>query len=585
MKSIKMKFILWIVACCLLLGIGAAYWVRGDSMEDKAEDIIVAYNGFGGTFKNTLVKSAIADFDTPDPSVVFKDGYYYMTVMKSGAIMVLKSRTIDFVQAQRKAVWQSPAGTMYSSNLWAPEIQLIQGNWYIYFAADDGDNANHRMYALAADTDDPLGSYTFKGQIADETNKWAIDGLAMEHDGKLYFVWSGWEGDESISQNTYIAPMSDPLTISGPRVLLGEPTLEWEQAGGPINEGQAILKKDGRVFIVYSGAGSWTPYYSLGMLALEPGADPLVAANWRKSEQPLLKMDEEAGVYGPGHNSFVASPDGSEDWIVYHATTRMTDGWNNRKARAQKVTWQEDGTPHFGAPLSLDTAIRVPAGSGVMLAEHADRSGEWLTFEDVPSGIDADAPLLIHYRNASGAVQTVDIKVNGGATKVVELTATKGERTGYAYVTAMLNKGVNAISLRSGESDVEIEAIEVVRFEAENAQAGGGSESKVNFRASGWGVMEMNGADASATFANVNVPISGTYALRFSVSNPSGKGVAFNVLANGGQAEILSAASTEPDEFVTLDIALRLNAGSNDIVLGEADGRLIVDYFDLIGVS
>ena len=25
------------------------------------------------------------------------------------------------------------------------------------------------------------------------------------------------------------------------------------------------------------------------------------------------------GVFGPGHNSFVKSPDGREDWIVYHA--------------------------------------------------------------------------------------------------------------------------------------------------------------------------------------------------------------------------------------------------------------------------
>src|SRR5690606_20538782 len=100
-----------------------------------------------------------------------------------------------------------------------------------------------------------------KGQVTDATDKWAIDGLVLEQEDQLYFVWSGWEGDENIAQNTYIAPMSNPYTINGPRVLISKPDLAWEQAGGPpyINEGQAILKKDGQVHIAYSGAGSWTP--------------------------------------------------------------------------------------------------------------------------------------------------------------------------------------------------------------------------------------------------------------------------------------------------------------------------------------
>lgn len=82
-------------------------------------------------------------------------------------------------------------------------------------------------------------------------------------------------------------------------------------------------------------------------------------------------MDEEAGVYGPGHNSFVSSPDGTEQWIVYHATTAPTDGWGNRKARAQKLTWDEAGNLRLGKPFSLDTAIEVPSGMGVFKVEPA----------------------------------------------------------------------------------------------------------------------------------------------------------------------------------------------------------------------
>lgn len=214
------------------------------------------YKGHGGTFKNTL-----AEIDTPDPSVIYKDGYYYMTFTHNGTdIMVMKSLTLDFRQAERKVVWYPPAETAYSANLWAPELQYIRGSWYIYFAADDGQNENHRMYVLQADSGDPLGSYTFKGQVTDSSNKWAIDGLAMEVDGELYFVWSGWEGEANAAQNTYIAPMSDPLTISGPRVLLSEPLLP-----GSRPEARLILMRASPSFIITAVSSLYIPVQEAGL--------------------------------------------------------------------------------------------------------------------------------------------------------------------------------------------------------------------------------------------------------------------------------------------------------------------------------
>src|SRR5690606_10451480 len=104
---------------------------------------------------------------------------------------------------------------------------------------------------------------------------------------------------------------------------------------------------------------------------------------------PFMQMDQEAGVFGPGHNTFVKSPDGSEDWIIYHATSGLHDGWSNRKARAQKITWDEDGLPVLGSPLSLDTAIEVPSGSGVFRAKHAVRTAAGgLEFDLIPASVE-----------------------------------------------------------------------------------------------------------------------------------------------------------------------------------------------------
>ncbi|WP_231575330.1 family 43 glycosylhydrolase [Paenibacillus sp. FSL P4-0081] len=537
------------------------------------------YNGHGGTFKNTL-----AEIDTPDPSVIYKDGYYYMTFTHNGTdIMVMKSRTLDFRQAERRVVWYPPAETAYSANLWAPELQYIRGSWYIYFAADDGNNENHRMYVLQGDSGDPLGDYTFKGQVTDDTNKWAIDGLAMEVDDELYFVWSGWEGDVNAAQNTYIAPMSDPLTISGPRVLLSEPLLPWEQAGGPpyINEGQSVLHHDGRVFIVYSGAGSWTPHYSLGLLALKPGGNPLEAADWTKTEQPLLEMDEAAGVYGPGHNSFTVSPDGSEQWIVYHATTGAADGWNNRKARSQPVNWDDGGQPVFGKPLALSTALEVPAGMGVFQAENAIRSGNRLEFPSLPSTVDSDTPLLAHYVNPGGEPAEAAVSVNAGTPSKLQLPPTGGGQTGYAYLSIPFTAGMNTVAFELPEgSAVELKAIEIPRYEGEAQTLEGNADAEANPYASGGAAATLSGSDAALRFSNIRLPGSGTYTVSVAVLNAS-PDAKLEVGVNGDSTIVLTPESQGRNQVSFIELELELQGGANEIILFDRQGSFGIDYMDI----
>lgn len=573
----------------LLAALGAAFaiivlvwWFAetgGINNENKESDRMMTYAGHGGTFKNTLV-----DMDTPDPSVVYKDGYYYMTFTHNGTdIMVMKSRTIDFRQAERKVVWYPPFDTMYSANLWAPELQYIEGKWYIYFAADDGQNENHRMYALEAVSDDPLGEYEFRGKIDDGSDKWAIDGLVMEHEGKLYFVWSGWEGDINISQNTYIAPMSDPLTISGSRILLSEPQLEWERAGGPpyIQEGQAILKHDGRLFIAYSGAGSWTPFYSIGLLTLQADGDPLQPEHWSKLEQPLMSMEDEAGVYGPGHNSFTQSPDGTETWIVYHATSGINDGWSNRKARAQRVEWDEQGMPIFGKPLSLDTAIAVPSGDGIYRAEHAKLEDGKLLFDLIPSSQDGEIPVLLHYRNESAASHAI-LQVNGIEWGKLELPPTAAGETGYIWASLPLAAGMNTIAVQPA-AGVSMEALELTRYEAENGQGDSGVLIESNPFASGWGVVIGAGDDSgSLQLSNITVPEAGQYQLRIGVSNRSESEQQLSLEINGKKVESISAAPGDRQQFAVVTTDLKLHKGSNEIVINKLPQAIAIDYIDIL---
>jgi GH43 family beta-xylosidase len=113
---------------------------------------------------------------------------------------------VDLKNATKKVVRTPPASGPYSHDIWAPEIHFLNGSWYIYFAADAGTNQTHRLWVVENPSADPLaGEWTFKGQVTDASNRWAIDASVFEDQGKLYLIWSAREGDTNGTQNIYIA--------------------------------------------------------------------------------------------------------------------------------------------------------------------------------------------------------------------------------------------------------------------------------------------------------------------------------------------------------------------------------------------
>ena len=97
------------------------------------------------------------------------------------------------------------------------------------------------------------------------------------------------------------------------------------------------------------------------MLSAPASADPLDPNAWAKHPEPVFEKDISGQAFGPGHNSFFTSPDGTEDWIVYHAKAYEKPGWE-RVIRAQPFTWNADGSPHFGSPDASLGAIDAPSG-------------------------------------------------------------------------------------------------------------------------------------------------------------------------------------------------------------------------------
>lgn len=316
------------------------------------------------TFTNPLLPSG------PDPWIVRKDNFYYYTHTSGNRIALWKTAKVsELKNAPSQTIWNAPPSGPNSKNVWAPELHFLNNKWYVYYTAGSSSNlSTQRTFVLENVNADPLSaSWIDKGKIGDAAaDFFAIDGTVFSHNGNNYFLWSGQASAIDNTQRIYIARMSDAWTLATPRVLISSPQFSWEMAGSPpaVNEAPEILKNaNGKVFLIYSASGCWTDDYALGMLTLNDTGDPLNVADWIKTSTPVFTKKISNNVYGPGHNSFFKSLDGSEDWILYHANFAPGQGCGDaRSPRMQKFTWNSNGTPNFGEPVSSGSNIPKPSG-------------------------------------------------------------------------------------------------------------------------------------------------------------------------------------------------------------------------------
>lgn len=387
-------------------------WINLSKIEGSKEVIIIRYTDnddvtssrkakitFSAKGVNDVVVEIVQSDKTftnpiagiPDPWIVQYQGAYYTCKAHGDGINVSKSEKLTVINST-KTIWTAPKDNgavkpWNTSHVWAPELHFVDGKWYVYYAAgrpssESGSYKMQRTGVLRSKTTDPMGEYEDMGMIytgdeyvpdiipTTDNTCYAIDMGVVRIGTKLYAVWSGTINKESGGdQRIYIAEMSNPWTISTNRVEISKPDQPWElvQPTAKVNEGPAFLQRNGKLFIIYSCNGSWTKYYRLAYLTLDIGDDPMNPANWKKSPNAVFyRCDDtvdEDGVNGVGHCCFTKSPDGTEDWIVYHVKNRNHGSYETgRSTFIQRFTWNTDGTPNFGTPVGWLEPIVVPSG-------------------------------------------------------------------------------------------------------------------------------------------------------------------------------------------------------------------------------
>jgi GH43 family beta-xylosidase len=99
-----------------------------------------------------------------------------------------------------------------------------------------------------------------------------------------------------------------------------------------------------------------------GLYASNPGEkDDPDHTKWVWEKKPVPILSQADGLLGPGHNSFTVSPDGKEDWIVFHVKS-ATASDSSRVPYIQRIVWEDD-SPVMVRLVSPDTKIAEPSGN------------------------------------------------------------------------------------------------------------------------------------------------------------------------------------------------------------------------------
>lgn len=309
-----------------------------------------------------------------DPYVIYDEesGFYYFTASyptyghdKDGTvkadgydrIMLRRASSLEaLADADEVEVWNEENSSRNNRYIWAPELHKIKDKWYILCTASINDNvwAIRPMiipcHGDLMDTDawERNGKWMESDFQDGAFSAFSLDMTYFEHHGKHFIIWA----EKPAGSRLYLATIDPdhPWKLTSRRLELSAPDYAWEQGSGDqIDEGPAVIKNDGRIYVCFS-ACTVDENYCIGYLYADENADLMNADSWTKNPFPVLSSsDFKDGQLGPGHNSFTVDAYGNPV-IVYHARTKGEPGDGGlddpgRHARIKSIHFAYDGRP------------------------------------------------------------------------------------------------------------------------------------------------------------------------------------------------------------------------------------------------
>ena len=296
-----------------------------------------------------------------DPFVWQHDGVYYAVGTAAAPppgqdrperiFPVLRSD--DFVRWDFVGNALLPPDPAVGADFWAPEVAYHDGRFYLYYSVGTGDKGHQLRVAVS---DEPTGPYRDAGVslIDPSVHPFAIDAHPFrDDDGQWYLFYARdfLDTENGVRAGTALAAdrLVNMTQLAGEERVILRARNEWQRflADRPMYdgvydwhtlEGPFVRKHEGRYYCLYSG-GRWeTEGYGVDYAVADHVLGPYSDQGGEAAARVLRTVPGR--VLGPGHNSIVRGPDGTTDYIVYHA-------WDlehtRRRLCLDRLLWTSDG--------------------------------------------------------------------------------------------------------------------------------------------------------------------------------------------------------------------------------------------------
>ncbi len=286
-----------------------------------------------------------------DPFVLrFQDQYFaYGTAPQAEerwVFPVLQSSDLIHWQNMGWAL-KRPSGAL---ECWAPEVAYDGHSFYMYYSASGIGGNDHQLRVAISHS--PLGPFEDADVVLVPDQPFSIDPHPFQdEDGQWYLFYARDflppEVHDFVGTGIVVDRLVSMTELAGAPRLVVRPHAAWQlfesersiygaQYDWHTIEGPAIRQHASKYYCFYSG-GAWRkPNYGVSYVIADHPLGPYHLPDG--SEHPIF-ASVPGQVLGPGHNSFIASPDWSEELIVYHAWDAAMTA---RLMRIDRLNWQDE---------------------------------------------------------------------------------------------------------------------------------------------------------------------------------------------------------------------------------------------------
>ena len=285
------------------------------------------------TYSNPVCATSL-----PDPTLIkAPEGYFYLYATEN-------IRNTPIFKSSDLVSWNF-IGTAFSDQtrpsfvenggIWAPDINLIDGKYILYYSMSVWGGEWTCGIGLAV-SDNPEGPFTDHGKLflSNEINvQNSIDPFFIEDGSRKYLFWGSFHG-------IYATGLSeDGLTLRQPdeKILVA----------GTAYEGSYILKRKG-FYYLFASTGTCCEGINSTYTTVVGRSENLLGPYLNKEGKNMLENYHEVLIHGndrfvgTGHNSEIIEDDQGKTWILYHAVDKTNP--KGRLLMLDEIQW-DDGWP------------------------------------------------------------------------------------------------------------------------------------------------------------------------------------------------------------------------------------------------